>query len=492
MRGKALAIGGRSSEAVSELERAARGAIAEGDLEAAADALDGLCWIAWIELDGKRMRQYAKSLLETGLPQSSGEAFRIYIRRATRTLQLGDAQSAKQLLDEAENVSRIADIDAFSAYLTVKGDVLAALGETDVAVHHVRLGVEIAHKRPDRYSLWLKLIYLGWVLYASGQTEAALDVLFETLHVARALNLSWEVPLTLSRAAYIAFLLGRLAQARELIAETLSFDAEQRWMYVLRSAVGLMIGLATGDKALQRLAFDERVPSYAFGSADAYSIGPVAAAYHAYYCSIGRDDVAAEILHRGVTRLPSPDCGWQLLQAVALCGEARDVEKAERLVAMFPKHHPVALAHSLLFESAAAARRGERANAERLAGEAQSAFEQCGWMFAAARCVEMTGRIGEARRLYASMGAHADAARLSTARARPGRPRRGYECSRQRQEILRMIARGATNLAIADRLGVSPRTVKYRISELYAAAGVVSRRELLALIASGSIVLPHS
>ncbi|HTU58514.1 MAG TPA: hypothetical protein VMF89_08770, partial [Polyangiales bacterium] len=255
MRGKALTIAGRSSEAVSELERAASRATAEGDLEAAADALDCLCWIAWLELDGKSMRRYAKSLLETGLPQSSREAFRIYIRRATRTLQLGDARSAQQLLDEAENVSRIADIDAFSVYLTVKGDVMAALGETDVAVHHVELGVEIARKRPDRYSLWLQLIYLGWALYASGQPQGALDALFEALKVARDLNLGWEVPLTLSRAACMALLLGRLEQACGLIGEAFSFDGEQRWMYALRSAVGLMIGLATGDKALQRRAF---------------------------------------------------------------------------------------------------------------------------------------------------------------------------------------------------------------------------------------------
>ncbi len=487
MRGKALAIAGRSNEAISELERAARSATSEGDLEAAADALDRLCWLAWIELDGNRMREYAKSLLETGLPQSSREAFCIYIRRATRTLQLGDARSAEQLLDEAENVSRFADIDAFSAYLTVKGDVLAALGETDVAVHHVKLGVEIARKRPDRYSLWLKLVYLGWVLYASGKPEAALETLLDAVGIARDLNLSWEIPLTLSRAAYIEFLMGRMTRACELVVEALRSDAQQRWMYVMRSAVGLMIGLACGDKALQRRAFDEHVPAYAFGSADAYSIGPVAAAYHAYYRSIARDDVAAQILHRGVTRLPSPDCGWQLLQSVALHGDARDVAKANRLLATFPDRHPVAAAHRLLFESVAASRNAERARAERLAGEAQSAFEQCTWMFSAARCAEIAGRIGEARRRYTSMGAQAEAARLTGVRARPGRPRRGYESSRQRQEILRMIAGGATNLAIADRLGISPRTVKYRISELYAASGVVSRRELLALIDAGTI-----
>ncbi len=492
MRGKALTIAGRSDEAVCELERAAQRATAEGNLEAAADALDRLCWLAWIELDGKRMREYAKSLLETGLPQSSREAFCIYIRRATRTLQLGDARGAQLLLDEAENVSRIADIDAFSAYLTVKGDVLAALGETDVAVHHVKLGVEIARKRPDRYSLWIKLVYLGWVLHASGQPESSLESLFEALAVARRLNLTWEVALTLSRAAFLMFLLGRLSQASALIEEALTYDAQQRWMYVFRSAVGLLIGLATGDETLQRRAFDERVPAYAFASADAYSIGPVAAAYHAYYHAFGNKEAAAQILHRGVMRLPSPDCGWQLLQAAALRGDARDIAKAMKLIAMFPRQHPVAAAYRLLFDALASARRGERANAERMAGEAQGAFEECKWMMTAARCAEMAGRIGDARRRYIAMGAFEETARLRRARARTGRPRRGYEIRRQRQEILRMIAGGATNVAIADRLGVSPRTVKYRISELYAAAGVVSRRELLALIDSGTISVHHS
>jgi len=139
--GRALTIAGRSNAAICQLEHAFLIATGEGKPQIVADALDLLTWLAWIELDGKRTRSYAKKLFKLDLPTASAEAFRVRIRQTTIALQLGDAREALRLLDEAENVSRVADIDSFTSYLMLLGDVHAGLGEAEVAKLHALEGV---------------------------------------------------------------------------------------------------------------------------------------------------------------------------------------------------------------------------------------------------------------------------------------------------------------------------------------------------------------
>ena len=113
-------------------------------------------------------------LLKLNLPKTSREAFRVYIGQATATLQAGDARRAAELLDEAENAGELADIDAFAAYLMLKGDVSAALGEHENSVHHLQLAVEISRKRRDPYALWRQLLYYGYGLQSAGRVRAAM------------------------------------------------------------------------------------------------------------------------------------------------------------------------------------------------------------------------------------------------------------------------------------------------------------------------------
>ncbi|HTX59912.1 MAG TPA: helix-turn-helix domain-containing protein [Verrucomicrobiae bacterium] len=484
-RGISLAKTGETREAIALLESIESDAERAKDAATASDALDWLGWLAWVELDGEQARRCAAALMRLDLPKASREAFRVFIRQATVTLQAGDARGAARLLEEAENAGDLADIDAFGDYLMVKGDVCGALGENENAIHHTRLGVEIARNRRDRYSLWRRLLYHAYSLAAGGRVRWAGAALDEALQVAEDESLTWERTFTLARAAFVAFTLGDMRRARTLIGEAFAATEPHRWAYVQRSMVGVAIGLATGDGALLSMAFDEDVPRYAFESADAYTIGYTAAAYHAYFRRAGREDAADDLLHRALDRLPSPDCGWWLVEAAAEYGNDSEVERTERLIAMFPKNHPLASAYRALFEARIAVRRGDRSRGELRAGEAQALFEQCEWLFMAARAAEYAGRLGDAKSRYSAMGATAEASRLAGQRARPGRPRSGYESTRQRREIVELIAKGATNRVIAERLGVSPRTVKYRISELYADEGVASRDELLASIRSG-------
>lgn len=478
-RGIAAAKSGKTIEAMALLEGSLEEAMRARDLVAAAESLDQLAWLAWVELDGLLSKRFTQALLQLELPKTSPEAFRVFIRQATVTLQAGDPVQAAQLLDEAEKVGEMADIDSFASYLSLKGDVAGALGDWENALHHTRLALDIARKRPDRYGLWRKLAYYGYALQAAGKVRAAVEVLEEAAALADELNLTWERTLSLARAAMAAYLFGALDRAHGLILRAFEREEPHRWAYVQRSLVGVAIADALGDLDLAKRAFDERVEAIAFGGADAYSVGFVASVYHAHYRRQGRDAEADALLGAALERLNSPDCGWALLDAAARYGNAAQVEKALHLLDKFPRNHPIGTAFRLLVEARVAMREGDRSRAELRGGEAQSQFERSEWALMAARAAEAAGRISDAKVRYTAMHARGEVRRLMHQRARPGRPRSGYESQRQRGLILEMMAQGATNRMMADELGVSSRTVKYRISEIYADLGVASRAEFL-------------
>jgi ATP/maltotriose-dependent transcriptional regulator MalT len=478
--GRALAMAGREREAVTELEEVFELASQCEYFEVAADAADWLSWLAWIELDGARARVIAERMMTLAVPASSPEAFRLFVRKATQSIQVGDAPGAAQILAEAEKVSREADIDSFASYLSIKADVLSAQGRSAEALSYARLAADIAARRSDRHLLWRRLLYLGYALHASGRLADAYDAFMAAEGVAREASLTWEPSFARARAAWDALLLGRLDAARERIAECFEEGFEQPWMAVMRAVAGIFIGLACGDDALVARAARLELLDTALASEDAYTLGPAVAAFHAYYLHVGERAKAATLLELGIAKLPSPDCGWAIFPAVARHGSDAAVRRAQMLLDKFPREHRVAEAHREYFSALLAARRGQREESERRAGEAQVLFEDFGCALYAASCLELSGRLTEAHQRYTAIGAFADASRVANARSRRGRPRRSSEASRERREILRLLLAGLTSASVAERLGVSERTIKNRISEIYDFEGVRTRSELLA------------
>lgn len=480
-RGKSLARAGRIAGAVDDFEAALASANPKRDARLCADALDWLAWLAWIDLDGERTSAYARRMLTLELPTTSLAAFRRCIRQATQTLQLGDALGALALLEEAEQAGRDADLDAFTAYLCVKADVYAALGETDTALGHAQLAVDLAEKRSDRYQRWRRLEYFGYIKYKNGALQDALSTYLRAEQVARGAGLTWEVPFTRVRAAWIAMLLGRLPQAHLLIASCFEFDETVRWMVVTRAWVGLTIGLAVGDDRLVERCSDASYLATALASGDSYTLGRTAAAFHEYYIDRGDGEAATRLLALAVDKLRSPDCAWPLFEAIATYGDAKLCERATTLLAAFPDGYRMARGHRLLFAAVTAAREGDNDAAERLASQAQLAFEESEHHYHAARCIELAGRRSEAHQRYTQLGAVRDAHRTAVTRSRRGRPRGSYEVGRQRREILALVLAGATTKTIAERLGISIRTVKSRVAEIFELQDVSNRAELRAL-----------
>jgi tetratricopeptide (TPR) repeat protein len=227
--GRALALAGRIAEALRTLETALDAARVRGDAFSEADALELLSWLAWIELDGVRTRAYAQRMLTLKVPATSPAAFRLFVRQATQALQLGRPQAALGILEEAEHVSRDADIDSFIAYLSVKGDVYAAVGKPGVALGHAKLALDIAEKRSDRYQQWRRLEYYGYIQYTNGRLQESLATYRRAEEVAREASLTWEIPFSRIRAAWIAYLLGRMTEAHALIVSSRSRSPCAGW-----------------------------------------------------------------------------------------------------------------------------------------------------------------------------------------------------------------------------------------------------------------------
>lgn len=479
-RGKRLAVAGETHTAALVLHRLTNSCIAQGAIATAADALDWLAWLSWVELDGSRARWCARKMLGLEVPAGSAAAFRAYVRKASASLQLGDAQQALRIIEKAETASNDADIDAFTAYLSQKADVYSALGEPEAALSYARLAVDIASKRNSVYHHWRCVTYLAYTLQAMGNLPEASGAYERAERLARQSGLTWEPAMVLARRAWVTFLAGKCREARDMCARAFEVRAEQRWMVAHRAWVAMLVGSACDDRELVERAADETLIPRALGSRDAYTIGPIAAAFSMYYRSLGRDREAEELIREALRSLRSPDAMWPLFPQIAAYGGAETMHRARELLARFPESHTVAQAHRLLFDATVAQRHGDAVAAEGAAAQARLLFESGGCAYYAAHCSALSGRLTEAQHAFAAMGCSRDARLLESSRVGPGRPRNTYERLRQREEIVRLLLGGHTNASIARRLGVSLRTVKNRVAEIYGEHGVSSRPALLA------------
>jgi DNA-binding NarL/FixJ family response regulator len=181
-----------------------------------------------------------------------------------------------------------------------------------------------------------------------------------------------------------------------------------------------------------------------------------------------------------VPSITSPDCALPLFEAIATYGDAALHARGRALLDAFPAAHLMAQAQRGFFAAIVARRDGDELAAERLASQAQLAFEGIEHYYHAARCIELAGRRAQAHQRYLAIGAVRDARRTADATTRRGRPRGTYAQSRQRREVLELLLAGATTKTIAAELGVSVRTIKHRVAEIFAIENVANRAELCA------------
>jgi DNA-binding NarL/FixJ family response regulator len=74
------------------------------------------------------------------------------------------------------------------------------------------------------------------------------------------------------------------------------------------------------------------------------------------------------------------------------------------------------------------------------------------------------------------------AAVAARARALLGRPQRPADLTEREQQALRLVAEGATNAEIAERMHLSVKTIERHLVNAYRKAGVKNRAEAAAFV----------
>ena len=221
-----------------------------------------------------------------------------------------------------------------------------------------------------------------------------------------------------------------------------------------------------------------RALDVAYGSGEIQRIGSVAAAFAELHASRGERAIARTVLRRALDTLPHLHRCWSLAIAAARYGDAADVARMRDLLARSHGRPRVVRAHRLLLD-AFAQESGSDARLRR-ARLAELHFAALGWLPHRALALEAGGDADGARALYAAIGA----AERHAARGTP--PRGGEDrlraLSERQRQIADLVALGATNRGIADRLHISEHTVEHHVSNVFARLGVRSRAQLTALV----------
>jgi DNA-binding NarL/FixJ family response regulator len=128
-----------------------------------------------------------------------------------------------------------------------------------------------------------------------------------------------------------------------------------------------------------------------------------------------------------------------------------------------------------------AMRTGEEAAAADLALSAAQTFADLQRPLDQARCLESAGQRSEARALYEKHGATGYAKRAGGLLSAP-EPTSDNLSVRER-EVATFISAGLSNVAIAERMFISKKTVEKHVASIYDKLGVRSRAQVAGLLA---------
>jgi DNA-binding CsgD family transcriptional regulator/tetratricopeptide (TPR) repeat protein len=295
---------------------------------------------------------------------------------------------------------------------------------------------------------------------------------------------------------------GELDHARRLIDPLIrSIDSAGPDVDVisLRVTIGkLLLWAGDVDAALMWL---QRAAEYTSPGVDNWTAMRALPDLARAFAHLGRAEEAADAAQRGIDmagRLGTPHALAESLDSLARVVADDDLGRAESLhfeamAVRAERGLRLHLTDSLDATARCAARREDHAQAARLLAASDGAREAIGYPRPpidhdrhAQLDGELRAALGEAayEELRAEAGDHTldDAVAYATRSRGPrGRPSLGWDSlTPTEREVVALVADGLTNPQIAERLFVSPATIKTHVSHVFTKVGVQSRSELAA------------
>ena len=300
----------------------------------------------------------------------------------------------------------------------------------------------------------------------AGDYECAAACAAEVIELGRELEIDSTLASGLYTGALAAAYLGRVDEARMLAEEGLALSREGGVFWNQSTSVLGFVELSVGDDAAAaaRLLPLARL-LIRMGSGDA-SVSRVLPNAVDALTQLGELDEARRLVDRLEEQGRRLDSPYSLStgargRGVLLAGEG-DIDGAEQAFARALEHHermpgPFERARTLLSLGSARRRARRKGSAREALREAEVIFESLGATLWAERARQELARIG--------------------GRAAPA----GTELSETERLVADLVAQGRSNREVAAALSLSPKTVEWNLSKVYAKLDVHSRVELARL-----------
>lgn len=412
--------------------------------------------------------------------------------RVALTLAIGN--NAAEALDGLLDIEPLIEPDDYE----ILARYLQARAIADIKARRVEYGFEefdravaAARKHGERLMLGKVLNNYAAAAMRDGSIEAALRFSEEALETFRSCGSSTSLGMV-TRAEVLCEA-GELRGAADALRE---FHATQRTDastaqyttsddFISVAAVGIPLGIMLSDDVLLKLSSDTRLLDLAFAQHEQSLLGPIAEAFCILYEHQGRREEHDALLERAMTSSRSLDHSLALGIRVARAGEARHLPKLSALVGrQAAAQTTLSRAYRDVVESFLARRRGLAEPSRQLAADAAAGFEATGRPVLQSIALEASGSLERAQAIRQRCGARVDGLRQRWAGAAIDK-RLATELTPRESEVAQLVARGETNRAIADTLGLSERTVHRHCEAIFDKLGIRSRWQVAAALGGG-------
>jgi DNA-binding CsgD family transcriptional regulator len=331
------------------------------------------------------------------------------------------------------------------------------------------------------------LVHYNGGMYFSilGMHERALETFARGLEISRRRSDRMAESATNAMAAMAYLAVGDLASVRRCVDAVYELATDGKIARAHAAAWGSLAAPHLGDDLMLARCVD-------IGSLEPFAEPMCAAGYAPWLARRGASAEARALLHRAIVALERPRGLYHTIFAVARYGDAADLPIArahlERVAAL--SRDVVEAPGLAFFDALVAVRDGRTHDATRHASEAARGFARLGHPLLEAQALELAGAIGDALAAYRRCGAVADVRRLGSPSEPPALaslPTAGsgdatHALSAREREIASLVASGATNRSIGERLDCSPKTVEKHLATIFRKVGVASRVQLTAWV----------